>query len=283
MPERKSTITKKKLISHNYRLIGYQVYRKINFVVSLRENFRHRHDLKWVDILTNRLRYGTLTQEDLDYINSVAFPASTPLNTPTLSDTHINPYLTTSNQTRFFFNNSCVASHAKLLGEDIHYFPAIVKANGTCLAPNELRSLFKISDDKVARKMILLKLFLGMPVKMTRNHKNPHLKISNGAVGHVVGYQLSKDARYPIVTPKGAGRYNLHRHSEPPDIIFVKINGEEDVLVDGLPPGVVPITSHKTSAHNIHLPNRTISVDVTQISLVPAYSLTADSCQGISY
>ncbi len=50
------------------RFKGYKLYQKISYVVTLKDNWRHRSNPVWVAIL-NRWRRGIFTAEDVAYAN----------------------------------------------------------------------------------------------------------------------------------------------------------------------------------------------------------------------
>jgi hypothetical protein len=51
------------------RFKGFNLYQKITFVVTLKDNWRHRINRVWVNIL-NRWRRGIFTDEDVAYANN---------------------------------------------------------------------------------------------------------------------------------------------------------------------------------------------------------------------
>jgi hypothetical protein len=55
-----------------YRLRGHTLYSKLNFVVTLTQNWRHRKETRWVNILS-RFRLGNFLGQDVDYVNEVCY------------------------------------------------------------------------------------------------------------------------------------------------------------------------------------------------------------------
>ena len=189
-----------------------------------------------MDILTNILRFGTLTSDDLKLINDTAYPPNNPLPLPGKDDTHVNPFITESNVFRKSYNDACIKKHANETSSDIHYIPAIVKTTKSSLSLSEQKSLFGLSDDRTGRKFLMLKVFVGMPCMITQNHKNPAIRQSNGSLGHIHSIQLNDAAPPPVVKVKANGRQRQFYHQQMPDMICVKLDGVDEIVIEGYPP-----------------------------------------------
>ncbi|ETO75400.1 hypothetical protein F444_09003 [Phytophthora nicotianae P1976] len=104
-------------------------------------------------------------------------------------------------------------------------------------------------------------------------------KLANGTIGYVVSIKPSSTDIEQVIQ---VGGFVTRVHSEPPEIIFVQLRDHNNPLFEGLPDGVVPLRPWKQNSIQIQLPDRSFSVNITQIPLVPAFSLTSEKCQGLT-
>lgn len=131
---------------------------------------------------------------------------------------------------------------------------------------------------------IILNLAVGMPVQCTENVSRA-LQFANGTIGHVVSFQPSQHDTVQTSTELIVnGELHVRIHSKPPEIVFVKLLGYDDLasIVAGLPPGVVPVQARDKIGICVELPQRSFSIQVCQAPLVPAFSLTSEKCQGLT-
>ena len=124
-----------------------------------------------------------------------------------------------------------------------------------------------------------------MPITITR--KCPPLNkaevITNGVIGHIVGFDLSSLDPAFSISEEVEGVVH-HRLNQLPEMIYIKVQGNENILVDGFPPGIIGIPATKYAVQ-IDLPNpngraKSFSMTVWAFNMVCAYAVTPEKVQG---
>ncbi|ETP31440.1 hypothetical protein F442_19695 [Phytophthora nicotianae P10297] len=232
------------------RIRGNTVYKAVNYVVILDENMRHRDDPQWRDIL-NRWRVGNYLSSDIDIVNAMCYRKKWSEHVQEM-DTYC-PIIVTSNALRCEFNHESAIAFCKARGQVLHEFPALVaRPKSAILSPSQRRMQQNVSTV---------------------------FKLANGTIGYVVSIKPSSTDIEQVIQ---VGGFVTRVHSEPPEIIFVQLRDHNNPLFEGLPDGVVPLRPWKQNSIQIQLPDRSFSVNITQIPLVPAFSLTSEKCQGLT-
>ena len=169
-----------------YRLRGYELYSKINYVVTLRENWRHKGNSFWVEIL-NRWRIGNFIESDIAYANRICKRKEVGEH----SAKCYSPIIVTTNELRHDFNSLCTERFAASSSQSIYRCHAKLK---TKTSTANIRFLRSLSESRTSKMSMQLDLVLGMPMTTTSNHPNRKLQIANGSLGWLVGIQVFKSS-----------------------------------------------------------------------------------------
>ena len=261
-----------------FRLRGSQVYQAINHVVILKENERHRSDPRWAAIL-NRWRYGTYNEDDIAYVNAKCYRRSWEVSDSTIS---FSPVIVTSNLLRTAFNKSGIHNFCNIHQEVCHRWYARTFRSRNPLSVAQQTSLRCLRDDKTSGMPIVSEMAIGMPVQCTKNLSRS-LKLANGTLGHVIGIQWPRNRN--ITRSRGANcDYDVCEYDGLPDYVLIKlIDFAQEALIPGFAPGVVPVRPTLVKQVKIHIADdRQFTVNIEQVPLIPAFSLTSDKCQGLT-
>ncbi|KAG1713432.1 hypothetical protein DVH05_001219 [Phytophthora capsici] len=126
---------------------------------------------------------------------------------------------------------------------------------------------------------LILEIVVGSIVQCTKN-VSTSVKLANGSIGTDVAFTTACDDVVKTSVLDGVEEYY---HSVPPDIVFVRLKDyASHQFVPSLPPGVVPLCKRKETGVQIQMQQRTFSISICQIPVVPAYSLTTEKCQGLT-
>lgn len=245
----------------------------------LEENMRHRGDPVWRDILL-RWRFGEYRQEDIDLVNFHCYEN----NWTSEASKNLKafcPILVTSNAVREDFNKLAAMDFCKRMKQPLHYFPAVVTHSKFHLSPSQRRSLAPIRSDKTGGLPMLMTLAIGLPMQCTKNVSRV-LHLANGTIGTVVGFQVSHSDSERVEL--GAD-LEFHFHTKPAHAIFLQLHDRSLAhysILDALPPGTTPVRCAKHTGVNVAMSDRTFTVSVDQVPLVPAFALTTEKCQGLT-
>ncbi|KAI8848775.1 hypothetical protein BC829DRAFT_443551 [Chytridium lagenaria] len=231
---------------------GFEVFSRINFTVFLTQNMRQREDPLFTRIIRG-IRYGCITDEDLDILNRrcVDHPDFEPPPVPEdfAKDGYYCPVVCALNKDRAVIGQSLALVMAPRC-EPIFICRA-EKAKKSTSTVN-METLYGHSDYMTDFIPFTLTFYIGMPVMFTRKViKEPDSKhdksptttlIPKGTIAIIVGVQLHPDDRGKGALPSSDGKYNFQYLTRLPDFIFVKIRGSDDVLFQGgYPAGVIPV------------------------------------------
>lgn len=267
---------------------GKNLYDRVNTVVYLAENMRHRSNPKWASIL-DRWRKGIFIQEDLDYVNGICYrpPGAssdgqeTPMPGSLLSANDIQnpglcPIISSANVLVQQYNSVSTLKYAQKTDQKI--FRVLAESKGTKrIRRRDLIYLRGSPPSFTGRIALCLDICVGMPVSCTTNNsQTPDLHMANGSLGQVIYIKWADDTIF-----HNHGAYCLP--NQPPEIIFIKLYNDSSILVPGLPPGVLPIV-RPTESKSIDtvLRGRSFKTSWIQFPIVPAWSITVDKSQGLT-
>lgn len=255
---------------------GIQAYQQVTNVVMLSQNVRHQGDPEWRDIL-NRWRTGNYVKEDIDRVNTVSYGEDWRVRN--MESSSFCPIIVASNALRSQFNAQSLRAYCQVHTITLHKFSAKLYRRKKPLDRTRKDGLRTIRDDKTGNMAVVLELAFGAPVQCTKNASRA-LKLANGSIGFVAGFMASDTE---VATSISRQQYEEVLHSEPPEVVFVKLRGYEQVhFLPILPVGVVPVRLRLEPSVEIKLPNRTFCIDIEQVPLTPAFSLTTEKCQGMT-
>jgi hypothetical protein len=270
------------------RYIGYNVYNGVNCVVRLDKNMRHSLNSSssdWFPSLLERLRFGEITEEDLEKLNNTCFFSDLPSNNLSMHETspfdHFCPFIVSSHAVRVQMNVEMMKSWAQKTSTPLYEYAANYSLpDGISLTPAQYRSMSLLWDNKTGNLPIKLRLGLGMPMMCTQNVA-PHLKLCNGSIGHIVYIQQHPQNRETLIS---SNDIYLSQCSHQPLFILFKLWKIDFEFFPGLGPGVVPIRPYTINSLQIKLPKRErpFSIRIRQLPLVPAFSLLIEKVQGLT-
>jgi hypothetical protein len=227
---------------------GYNVWRSINFSITLTENYRHHANPQWVSIL-RRLRSLTPTQADVDYINATCFTSIPPPVTPAT----FCPFLTSSNIYKESFIQQTLQSFSNLNSEPIHCFTA--EYRNEPIPPHFAAKPFHETKPLPLTSYVVV----GMPVMVTTNDKLG--RFSNGTSGYVRRIEFTHSR--PHYQQQGNMRY----YTSLPQYVEIQ-------TFDGKILQIPPITSQ------VFVDNTKKKRSVKNLPLVPFFASTIDKMQG---
>jgi len=253
--------------TYDGRVLGRDVWDSINYYVVLQENMRHRNSPKWIGIL-DRMRVGQIRQPDIDYINQMCYLNDTPNDT-----FQYTPLLTASNETRCQFNRHCTYLYAKQHNETVFQIPAIH------LDKHIDSKYYVYPDNKTGHISMLLELVIGMPLSSTKNDRKTGL--TNGSLGILSGIQWPHHTSF--VTSFTNTGVQIKLSSCIPEYLFFTDSSETKYHVEGLPSGTIPMSCPKPNQVKFDFKNQKAhSLNLKQIAVIPAWSLTTDKSQGMT-
>lgn len=258
------------------RVRGINAYRSINCVVVLAENMRHKHDPVWSAML-DKWRLGNYEDTDIELVNKIAHDENwISRNIDTKS---YCPIIVTSNALRAEFNTLALRAFCKQSGLILHRFPATVARPRHELTQTQRKSLDSIRDDKTGGMPIVLEIAIGLTVQCTKNASSL-FKLANGSIGTVAAFTRAQNDDIQVHVVNGIEE---HHHSQPPDIVFVKLKDHPICsFLPGLPPGIAHVCRRNERGVQIKLPDREFSISVCQVPLILGYSLTTEKYQGLT-
>jgi hypothetical protein len=263
--------TEKSTVSNTFELCikGKVLYDRINCVVTLDENMRHSINRRWVAIL-DRWRLGDHRQEDFDYVNNECFyRQQEELNDNDPDRRTFCPIISASNALVQQYNSACTVKYAIATGQPIYRLFALSKGKRR-IRPRDLSYLRSLPPSSTSKVSLTLDCVIGMPMSCTVNSKNRKLKQANGSIGQLVKIQWAEGTIF-----HRQGLYTVP--SKQPEVLYIKLFGETEVLVKGLPAGVLPIPLPKLNAHiNVALRGRSFRTTWSQFQLVPCFSMTVN-------
>ncbi|KAI9063185.1 hypothetical protein FKP32DRAFT_1531249, partial [Trametes sanguinea] len=274
--------------------IGKSVWHSFTTVVLLRSNMRQRGmspaDVAFRTALSN-LRYANCTDADIALLRTRVFSsqASSPVtNLDGFEDVSI---ITARNAHRDAINRDGAERYAQRTGKQLHYFyshdswgktkdsASVRKAQkqyasisdpirqGNAISQRLQRVLWSLRPAMTEHHPGVLALCEGMPVILKANEAT-EVGATNGAAGHVEGWQARSDA---------SGREYLQ-------VLFVRLDRPpRDFQLDGLPPNVVPITPMKRSvACTLPTDDIVLTIQREQVACLQNFAISDFTSQGLT-
>jgi hypothetical protein len=248
------------------------------------QNMRHSRNSassSWFLAVLSRLRYGQLTCEDMEKLNSVCYQPN--LTDSSESDSNFNnsfdafcPFIVSSHKVRVELNHQMMNTWASTTSTPLFEFDALVYFKGVLVEGNIRNSLNLLWDNKTGRLPMKLRLGLGMPMMCAVN-MSPELKLCNGSIGHIVYIHHHKSNRLSLFSD---GNLFVTKCTHIPEYVLLKLWKVDDVFFPALGPGVVLVKPFMNTSASVTLPNRTFTLRIKQIPLIPAFSLLIEKVQG---
>ncbi|ETN15092.1 hypothetical protein PPTG_07289 [Phytophthora nicotianae INRA-310] len=261
--------------ANRLRHAGYAIYSAINFVVFLVKNMRARLDPVYAEILDN-LRWGRISDSQLEKLNCrVNEHVEVP---PTWnSSAFYRPVVVCTNRMRCAINHFMIFKIAGVYGATVFECMAQPSARSKVIVENIANATNDVTD-RVPMKLLF---YIGMPVMITRKH--PSLVdadiIANGVIGNIVGMFPSPGSIDS--TSYTVNGVIIHRLGQLPELLLIKVHGNESTLITGFPEGVIGLPRLHVSLQLKRFPNLAqTSVTVDQFTVVPAFACTTEKLQG---
>ncbi|KAG1807361.1 P-loop containing nucleoside triphosphate hydrolase protein [Suillus variegatus] len=250
-------------------LHGAFLWRQVDTVVELKQNWRAKDDAPFVDML-NRIRIGkacklasnTGQASDYDILKTrllSELKRSAPEEFDAFNDA---PVVVTKKVLRDAINEAKARSFAQHSDQQYEVYCARDKISGVSVTPQQQRRMWKIQSSYTNDALGELPLIPGMPVMITENAATS-CKIVNGSKGTLksITYEVDNGQRYAACALVDIPESALH--------------------VPDLDHGVVPIMPVTTS-FRFATGEKTISIRRTQLPIVPGWAFTDFKAQGSS-
>jgi hypothetical protein len=224
-----------------------------------------------------RIRVGQATNDDIAYINNIAYRPNDPdFHLPSSDD--YAPIIVGTNNARREFNMRSLLNYARVTNQPIHCFPATIERQQE-LSVSTIKYLRNLPDNQTEGLPTMLFLVQGMPIMHTRNTQTT-IMLANGTVGRLLGFQThpSDQGTIPPLDPN-TGISFIH-HKQPPALLWLQVHQMESHQFHAdWPIGAVPVlpTEDKISTCTSRL-----KLTIHQVPIIPAFSVTVDKSQGMT-
>jgi hypothetical protein len=239
---------------------GRCLFMQFKTVVFLNEQVRQADDLAYLSLL-QRTRFGEETSNDHKELLSVTLENCEVSKLESSRNTRI---IVSRNDLKSKINNIFVKQLASKDNRKLHYYVAQDKYKKMKEEPHQSfkKTVLSLPDNKTSNLMGVLPLCINMPVMVT-NNVAVSLNVTNGSTGTLVDIVFDKDIILAIL---------------------VKLDCSTPFKVSILPENVIsitPITSEfKYFFKTRNGSSRSVTVERTQLPIVPNYATTNYKCQG---
>lgn len=250
-------------------LHGAFLWRQVDTVVELKQNWRAKDDASFVDML-NRIRIGKARKvalsagqpSDYDALKSrllSELKRVAPCEFEVFQDA---PVIVTKKVLRDAINESKARSFAQISNQQYEVYCVRDKIAGQNVAFQQQKRMWKIQSSCTNDALGELPLIPGMPVMITENVATS-CKIVNGSKGILksIIYELDGGHRYAACTLVNIPESALH--------------------VPDLERGVVPVLP-ATNSFRYPIGEKTINIRRTQLPILPGWAFTDFKVQGSS-
>ena len=247
------------------KVMGKLLWLSVDTVVELKENMRQSGSAnkRFVALLA-RLRKGQCTDDDYTLLKTRLINSS---NNPTNRDEQWRyaPIIVSDNAAKDALNEKMAATYANSTGQTLHWYHSIDRIQSRELTDqNVLQKLEDLPTSLTGQRLRRIPLVLGMPVMVMQNF-DVEAGVVNGSKGfiHRIRYKLNAQGERTLTS------------------CVVKMPDSDDAPLPELSPHEIPILQDTTS-FTIQNPynNEKISIQRTQVPIVPAFAMTAHKAQG---
>jgi ATP-dependent DNA helicase PIF1 len=249
-------------------LHGAFLWRQVDVVVELKQNWRAKDDAVFVDMLS-RIRLGKVRKMAVDRQNLSDYDLlKTRLLTeiknklPEQFDSFKDaPIVVTRKYLRDAINETKARAFAVQTGQEYFVYHAKDRIGGKALEMNQQRRLWKLQTTNTNDSLGRLPLIPGMPIMITENAATS-CKIVNGSRGTLqsITFDLDEDGnRFPVCA-----------------LVHIK---DSTLYVPGLDEGVIPILPI-TGSFPFPMGEKKVNVRRTQLPILPGWAFTDFKVQG---
>jgi hypothetical protein len=254
--------------------LGRQLFEEFDKVVILREQVRVR-DVTWMNILS-RLRVGECTDEDIAEIRRLVL-TNPQCDVPDFSKAPWKDAIlvTPRHSVREAWNSASLKRHCRETKNPRYIVHAEdYLRDGGQPVPLEARvKIAGMSEKSTGRLREIVEIAVGMKAMVVLNLAT-EADIANGTRGTITDILL--DPREEASDPDDEGVVRLRY---PPAMVLFKPDCGTDIVFEGLPPGVVPITPSACN-FNIQTGKKIHKIRRRQLAITAGYAFTDYKSQG---
>jgi PIF1-like helicase len=257
-----------------HALKGRSIFLEYDHVVVLREQMRCM-DAIWTGILS-RLRVGDCTEDDIGEVQKLVLTnAACDIPDFTTSPWCDAILITPRNATKDLWNSAAVERHCRMSGNRKYIISAEDTIKDTGLTPDKrtMLEIASLKDETTRNLKRRVELAVGMRAMVILNIAT-EADLANGTRGTVQGFVL--DPREERAVPDEKGHVHLRY---PPPVIYFKPDTKTNVVFEGIPPGIIPI-SPSTHGFSVTVNGEKVKIERSQLAVVPAYAFTDYKSQG---
>jgi hypothetical protein len=253
------------------RQCAFNLWSSISHEINLVENMRQKDDEAFFSVLQDT-RFGKFSQVNIDLLNTRLLPGAE------ISPKGIGLMVVALNTHRQLVNAIAIAKTQQDSRCSVFRVFAKVshKKKDIRSGSSLYRELMSLSSDRTKNLSIALDILVGMPIMITQN-MCVDLGIANGTTGYIFAIQYPPGTIFEEGFDSVTGLKFLTPTITVFPTVWVAVNGAKfprlSVSLDGMPDNVFPITANSTSAmgtgRQIRLYNRSISLNIKQLALVP--------------
>ena len=263
---------------------GYRLYSSIDASIVLVENMRHLKDPEYGKIM-KRIRLCKWDEEVVKYLNQRHAPNLTQVDIKTFANA---PILSNGNQIVSQISRALVASRSSLGDYPMRIEGIFCRKEGK--EPSEIveKQLCKLSPNKFQFRPPVLHAYRNMEV-MSGINQDTQLKIANGTVVKIWGYQFPKETTFELKADDIIGGAFAWYPSKKAEIIYVQNEGKLSVpknfegIPGWLPSDVYPIFPSSSKSVDISLKDgNKIKYKLLQFPLVDSCTRTFYKVQALT-
>ena len=226
-----------------HALKGRSIFLEYNKVVILHKQMRVMDDV-WADILS-RLRVGECMEDDIKEVRKLILtnPECEVPNfakAPWCDATLITP----RKAAKDLWNSAALERHCCMTGNRKYIIPAedtLIKIGSSKPDQRTRLAVVSLKDEMTKNLNRQVELSVGMKAMVVLNIAT-EADVANGTHGMV--HRIALDPREGCVSPNEDGCIHLQY---PPPIIYFKPNMETQIIFEGVPKGIIPISPLKVS------------------------------------
>ena len=256
-------------------LLGREIFLQFDKVVILHQQNRIK-DKTWTDILS-RLRIGECNESDLDEINKLVL-TNPDCDIPDFSKAPWDQAIlvTPRHSVRHLWNDHAIAKHCMKTGNQRY----IVAAEDNSRNVNEDLSMeaklaiASLADSKTGKLPDVVQMAIGMKAMVLLNLAT-EADIANGTRGEIQDIILDEREEMSIVDEDGGIRLKY-----PPALILFKPDKGTNLIFQGLPRGVIPLTPSIAKFSVTGRTGKQFKITRHQYAMTAGYAFTDYKSQG---
>ncbi|KAG1868401.1 hypothetical protein F4604DRAFT_1494734, partial [Suillus subluteus] len=243
-------------------LHGAFLWRQVDVVVELKQNWRAREDARFIEMLNlKKTTFGIDNPSDYDLLKMCLLNVIKARSSDEFDSFKDAPVVVTRKYLRDAINEAKAHAFAAQSGREYHVYHAKDKIGGKLLADDQQQRLWRMQTTYTNDAPGVIPLIPGMPIMLTENAATS-CKIVNGSQG------ILKSITYKVDE-------NMNRF---PVCALVQIK-ESTLQASGLDDGVIPIMLIGTS-FTFQTGEKTVNIRRTQLPILPGWAFTDFKVQG---